>query len=451
MSAGPTRAPARRPVLVALGALLLVVGVAPFLPRGGGDEGALAPSGGDGYVAGRVASVGYGRLTPQLRAEVDRVVTQGRVLGRLLARGRASTVRQVAAYVRCADFDGQRYCLGTGWTDDTEGEVQARTLAAVGSARTGQVRRTGDLDARAALARSARMTVEQRAAAERAELTQAARSVAKVWLLRHEIEGIPLPAGFLATHPEARAAAATPTPGKAAAAAVPTGTATATVSPYPTASTSPTTSPTTTSPTTPTTTPSSPTTYDGYPESASILDNSQVAEQERNYWCGPTAMQMIAWGWKGKYRSQEHWAKRLGTTSSGSSITALVRVTNERTGWDLPQYSGPYIALDVKNYSFDAWQLLVMNHVFVQKAPMILHVQLLKQFFAYLDHDGSGHFQVGRGYDKRGDKPDLIGYFEPWNQQRFHPDEPYISRLQWRQSYRTFRATLAHYQHNVGV
>jgi hypothetical protein len=445
MSVAPSRAPARTPVLVALGALLLVLGAAPFVPRGG-DEDGLVPRGEGGYAAGRAASVGYGPLTPRLRAEVDRVVAQGRTLGRALARGRSSTARQVAAYVRCAELDGQRYCLGTGWTDDTEAEVQAGAALAAGSARTRRVRHTGDLSAVAALAAAARMSLAERAQAERAELTLAARSVAKVWLLRHEVEGVPLPPGFLEAHPEARTAATT-----APVAVVPTGTATATVSPWPATATptpTPTTPPTTVGPTAG---PSTPTTYDAYPESASILDAAQVAEQERTYWCGPTAMQMIAWGWKGKHRSQAHWAERLGTSSSGSSITAMVRVTNDRTGWDLPEYAGPYIALDVKHYSFDAWQLLVMKHVVDLRAPMILHVQLLKQYFPYLDHDGSGHFQVGRGYDKRGGQTDLIGYFEPWNQQRFHPDEPFIARAQWRQSYRTFRATLAHYQHNVGI
>jgi hypothetical protein len=92
-----------------------------------------------------------------------------------------------------------------------------------------------------------------------------------------------------------------------------------------------------------------------------------------------------------------------------------------------------------------------MKHIVDFRAPLILHVVLQKQFFPYLDHDGSGHYQVGRGYDKAGDKPDLIGYFEPWNQQRFHSDEPYIARVQWRSSYQTYRATEAHYQHDVGV
>src|SRR4051794_39695893 len=185
MSVLPSRARARTPVLVALGALVLLLGLAPLVPRGGDDEGALRPSGGGGYVAVRAGSVGYGRLTPALRAEVDRVVGQGRVLGRQLAHGRVTGARQVAAYVRCAELEGQRYCLGTGWTDDTQTQVQDRTLAALGSARGagrhGTARRTGDLDARAALAAAARMSVGQRARAERAELTMAARSVAKVW------------------------------------------------------------------------------------------------------------------------------------------------------------------------------------------------------------------------------------------------------------------------------
>jgi hypothetical protein len=457
----------RTPVLVALGALLLVLAVAPFVPRGGDDEGALTPSGSGPYVAGQATTAGYGRLTPGLRAEVDRVVGEGRRLGRQLERAprgkaQAYAARQVATYVRCADLEGQRYCLGAGWTEDSQAQVQARTLAAIGTERGRHGRATGDLDARAALRRSDSLSIDQRARAERSELTLAARSVAKVWLLRHELEDVALPAGFLAEHPEARATATTATTATttatttAAAPAVPT----ATLSPY--ATTVPTTAtPSPTTPTVPSTSgaptttpvppPARPATYDEYPESAAVLDPAQVAEQERNYYCGPTAMQMIAWGWQGKYKSQDSWAKKLGTTSGGTSITSMVAVTDKRTGWDRPDFSGPYVALDIAHVSFDSWQLLVMDHTVNQRAPMILHVQLLKTFFPYLDHDGSGHFQVGRGYDKRGDKPDLVGYFEPWNQQRFHPDEPFIERVQWRQSYRTYRATLAHYQHNVGV
>ena len=74
-----------------------------------------------------------------------------------------------------------------------------------------------------------------------------------------------------------------------------------------------------------------------------------------------------------------------------------------------------------------------MRHIVDYKAPIVLHPILLKEYYPYLDDDASGHFQVGRGYDKRGSRPLTIGYFEPWNQQRFDPSEPYIDRVQWRQ------------------
>ena len=92
-----------------------------------------------------------------------------------------------------------------------------------------------------------------------------------------------------------------------------------------------------------------------------------------------------------------------------------------------------------------------MRHVVDYRAPLVLHPVLLKRYYPYLDDDASGHFQVGRGYDKNGDKPLRIGYFEPWNQQRFDPSEPYIARVQWRSAYRSYRANQAHFQHNIGV
>ena len=76
---------------------------------------------------------------------------------------------------------------------------------------------------------------------------------------------------------------------------------------------------------------------------------------------------------------------------------------------------------------------------------------LLTKYYPYLDDNGSGHFQVGRGYDKKGTKADLLGYFEPWNQQRFDRSEPAIARVQWRNAYKSYRANLAHFAHNIGV
>jgi hypothetical protein len=188
-----------------------------------------------------------------------------------------------------------------------------------------------------------------------------------------------------------------------------------------------------------------------YPDRGVVLSRHHVAAQRRTYWCGPTSMQMITWGWSGTRRTQQHWANRLGTTTSGSAITEMVRVVNRATGYDKESYAGPYITLDISDWGFKQWRLLMARHVVDYRAPVVLHPVLEKRFYPYLDHDGSGHFQVGRGYQKRDGKTPLLGYFEPWNQQRFHPDEPFIDRVQWRNAYKSYRANEAHFQHNLGV
>lgn len=368
---------------IALCSLALLLAVAPFVPRGGDDEqGAIAPSGQERYAARSAEAVGRGRLTPEASAEIDRVLA-------------AAGTQRRASTARCADFEGQRYCLGTGWTDDTPQQVAARAT----TARRTDVEQTGDLDAAALQART------RTPAQERAELVAAARSVAKVWLLRHEIQGEPLPTGFLDRHPEARATASAPAARSAST----------------------------------------------YPARAVVLDPKQVSSQERTYWCGPTTMQMIAWGWQGSAKGQQVWARRLGTTTQGTGITDMVRVVNGSTGWDREDHAGPYITLDIGDWSFTDWSELIKRHVAAYRAPVVMHPVLLRRFFPYLDDDASGHFQVGRGYGKKPGKPFRISYFEPWDQQRFDPSEPAIARVQWRSAYKSYRANLAHFQQNIGV
>ncbi|MDN4173393.1 hypothetical protein QWY28_10595 [Nocardioides sp. SOB77] len=403
----------------AVGALVLLLAAAPFVPRGDDEpDGALVPSG-DGSPLAASATAGAGRLTPELAAEVDRVVAAGRAAGRVGPGAARRAPGAVAAdLVRCADLEGQRYCLGAGWTTATEDEVRARvaTAARTATARSRPVERTGDLDAAAALARAASLSPAERARREREELTMAARSVAKVWLLRHEVEGVPLPAGFLEAHPEARATVAD-------AAAHTSARASTTARKR----------------------------QRDYPGRRVVLDPDQVAEQTRTYWCGPGAMQMIAWGWKGKDRGQAHWADKLRTTTDGTSVWDMVRVVNDHTGWDRKAHAGPYVVLDIADYSFNKWMLLQMRHLADYRAPVVLHPVLHRKYFPYLDDDASGHFQVGRGYSKRGDRPSAISFFEPWNQQRFDPSEPFIDRVQWRNAYKSYRANKAHFQHNIGV
>lgn len=438
----PRRTPRRtsrrmpRPRTLAIGAFALLLAASPLVPRGGGDDGSLLPSG--KVRAGALApaqTAGLGAVTAPLQREIDRVVDQGLALGRL--SGKQTSARMVSGLVRCADFEGQRYCLHSGWTQSTQAQVRARTAVAartVAARRSGTSQPTGDLDVVDTLRRAAALSPRARARAERVELTQAARSVAKVWLLRHELDGVPLPASFLSTHPEARAAVPTATSAKGST------TSASSPSPSPTASSTPTTAAST-----------KPKTRGDYPKRVIVMNHRRVAEQNRTYWCGPASMQMITWGWSRQKLSQKHWARKLGTTSSGTAITDMVRVVNRYTGWDRADRAGAYITLDISNMPFKKWLLLNMRHISDYRAPLIFHPVLLKKFYPYLDDDASGHFQVGRGYDKRGPKPTEVGYFEPWNQQRFDPSEPYIDRVQWRSAYKSYRANEAHFQHNIGV
>jgi hypothetical protein len=396
---------------LAIGAFVALLAATPFIPRGDDSGGALRPSGEREYA--EPAAPGPGTLTPAMRREIDRVVAAGRQVGQVSARQSPSQL--ASDLVRCAEFDGQRYCLYTGWTTSTEADVRTRVATATRTlaARGADVETTGDLDLSATLRRAAAQSPAARAASEREELTAAASSVAKVWMLRHEIQGVPLPDGFAAAHPEAGLSAR--------------------------------------SGSTSTITTSSRRTAADYPRVGRVLSRHRVAEQHRTYWCGPGTMQMIAWGWQDERKTQRHWADRLGTTSSGTAITDMVRVVNQSTGYDRESRAGTYITLDISDWSYRKWALLNMRHVVDYRAPLVLHPILLKKYYPYLDDDASGHFQAGRGYDKNGDKPLQIGYFEPWNQQRFDPSEPYISRVQWRSAYRSYRANRAHFQHNIGV
>lgn len=417
----------RTAVIVGACALALLLAIAPFLPRGEQDDdnGAIVPSGTQERVLS--ASPGAVKVTGDLQSEIDRVV------GENTARpGKRLTPRQlVATQVRCADFEKQTYCLGSGWTTDSQDEVRARmTVQArqvVANRGTMEnVENTGDLDAVAVLQQRAAMTPAQREAAERAELEDAAASVAKVWALRQDFEGATLPDGFLDRHPEVAADAAEVAARRTTAA--PAAGASAAAGALRPAKT-----------------------YGDYSDRVEILKTSQVAEQTVSYWCGPTTMQMIAWGWDDEKQSQTTWSNRLGTTSSGTAITSIVAAINKYTGWDGDKYAGKYITLDIRNYSYAKWRLLIMRHIEDYRAPVVMHPILLKKYFPYLDDDASGHFQAGRGFDKAGDKPDRVSYFEPWNQQRFDPSEPYIKRVQWRSAYRSYRANQAHFQHNIGV
>ena len=385
----------RHPVTIAAAALALTLGAVPLLPDGDDEQGEIAPSSETTTAPG--GAVGAGRVTRAMRAEIDRVLAEGRSLDR--AEGRTATAR---ASVRCAIFDGQRYCLGFGWTNRSRDQLAARLETPPTSGRKAE--RTGDLDADGVLARNGARSATARTDAERAELTMAARSVGKVWMLRHEIQGVELPADFAERHPEV----ATGIEARGG--------------------------------------------FGGsYPTKAKILTSKVAQAQNQTWWCGPATMQAIGWGSAGTRKNQSYWARRLGTTSAGTAISDMVRVVNNQTDYDEKTHAGPYVVLDIGDFTFKQWYRLMMRHIHDYQAPVVLHPVLLKQYYPYLDDDASGHFQVGRGYDQDPDGNRKIGYFEPWDQSRFDPSEPAIARVQWRNAYKSYRANLDHFQQNIGV
>ena len=385
----------RHPVTIAAAALALTLGAVPLLPDGGQDDrGEIAPTAETTRAPG---AVGRGGLTPAMRAEIDRVLAEGAALDR--AEGRTALAQ---ASVRCATFEGQRYCLGFGWTNQSEEALAAR-LETRPTSRTNE--RTGDLDADGLLARARSRTSTARTEAERAELTMAARSVGKVWMLRHEIQGVPLPEGFTARHPELAVGIEA---------------------------------------------------RGGFGESlpGAFQDPQQQggAGPEHHLLVRPRDDAGHRLGLRRRSgRTSRYWARRLGTSTAGTAITDMVRVVNNKTDYDADTHAGPYVVLDISDFSFKQWYRLMMRHVHDYRAPVVLHPSLLTQYYPYLDDDASGHFQVGRGFDQNPGGNPQLGYFEPWDQSKFDPSEPAIGRVQWRNAYRSFRANLAHFQHNVGV
>ena len=92
------------------------------------------------------------------------------------------------------------------------------------------------------------------------------------------------------------------------------------------------------------------------------------------------------------------------------------------------------------------------RHIVDYRAPVVLHPVLLTAASTPTSTTTArGTSRSAAATRSATARPPLLGYFEPWNQQRFHPDEPFISRVQWRNAYKSYRANEAHFQHNLGV
>lgn len=324
----------------------------------------------------------------EVDAEIDRVVNEVKSVPMS-----ASPLQRARAVVRCAEFlPNARYCLTFGWTSKTEAELQAEFAAALSvessaDSRVAQVRNTGDLTAQQIVENAAIQAGPVRRSADRRELEDAANSIDAY--LRIDSMG-----SSLVTQK--------------------------------------------------------------FPNRGKILKN-RVNDQRASNWCGPTTMQMVHWNWgRNKRVSQKKWARRLGTGprgGAGTAITSMVRVLNQfATGW-VNRQDKRYITLDISGKSYKAWFRLNVNHYSTWRTPVILHPVLKRKWYPYMPWDGVGHFQVGRGWDFERDNTAgwKLGYYEPYNPQRFYPNQAFVKRKQWRWAKNSYLANQAHFQHNIGV
>ncbi|MEU0090844.1 hypothetical protein [Kribbella sp. NPDC006257] len=299
---------------------------------------------------------------------------------------RVSTAEQAAQVMRCFKLEEENYCLGLGFVDQipTGAQISAAVTSPEVAEEVGveQDIDTGDQSPVAFVSQRAAMPKGLRIAAELDEMQTA-------WDGRDKARALRL---FDAP------SATTATP--------------------PTIPATPTAPPTTTGPTPTRSTPSgpaSPTAPKPLPSSAYIMNGYQTS-QDKGYWCGPATFQSIDWADDQQKDTQASWAKDLGSTTSGTGISAMVEQTNLKTKWDLA--AGTYIVQSVKGWTAQKFLAVHQRHLGdAAPAPVIEHVQLLKRYFPYLAFNHSGHYQVGRGYDMN---KGTIGIFEVFNERRFN-------------------------------
>jgi hypothetical protein len=182
------------------------------------------------------------------------------------------------------------------------------------------------------------------------------------------------------------------------------------------------------------------------PSSSYIMKGFQTS-QEKGYWCGPATFQSIDWADDKQKDTQASWAKDLGSTSSGTAISAMVKQTNLKTTWDIA--AGTYIVQNVSHWDTKKFFTVHQNHLGdAAPAPVIEHVQLLKRYFPYLAFNHSGHYQVGRGYDA---KNGTIGIFEVFNEHRFNSRGNVTNGPRNIPASALFNATLANSFQNIGL
>jgi len=377
------------------------------------------------------------------------------------------TAAQAASILRCFKLDEENYCLGLGFVDEVPTNAQ---LQAAVSPPERQASRdvgveqdisTGDLTPATFVAERAVMPKSTRVTAELDEMQTAWAGRAKARELRlltdptasgEEVDGTGEDEadGTLEATPRSSAPAVPPTPTPTMP-STPTATPTAIPTSTPTGTSTSTAGPTRTPTATPAPTQGAPTVVPTtvapvtVPGSSYIMKGFQTS-QEKGYWCGPATFQSIDWADDHQKDTQASWAKDLGSTTSGTAISALVKQTNVKTAW--PKSAGTYIVQNVSGWNSQTFFTVHQKHLGVYKAPVIEHVQLLKRYFPYLAFNHSGHYQVGRGYDKANG---TIAIFEVFNERRFNSRGNVTDGPKNIPASALFNATLANSFQNIGL
>ena len=361
----------------------------------------------------------------------------------------ADTSAQAASMLRCFKLDTENYCLGLGFVQEVPTGPQRHALMAEPSLRAAdevgaeQDISTGDLTPAAFVAERAALPKTQRVTAELDEMEAAWNGRAKARELRELAEAeTPPPNPETQQTPQSAIAQPTaPTTPPDEATTAPTSTPTVTPTGTPTVA------PTRTAPTggTPTAVPTTPVAPVAAPASAYLMKGFQTS-QEKGYWCGPATFQSIDWADDNQKDTQASWAKDLGSTTSGTAISAMVKQTNLKTAW--PKSAGTYIVQNVSHWTAQTFFTVHQKHLGVYKAPVIEHVQLLKRYFPYLAFNHSGHYQVGRGYDKA---KGTIAIFEVFNERRFNSRGNVTDGPKNIPASALFNATLANSFQNIGL
>ncbi|WP_329000590.1 C39 family peptidase [Kribbella sp. NBC_00709] len=348
----------------------------------------------------------------------------------------ADTSEQAESMLRCFKLDTENYCLGLGFVDKVPTGAQLQQLVSPPSLRAAdevgveQDIPTGDLTPAAFVAQRAAMPKSTRVSAELDEMQAAWNGREKARELRELVAANTPPVN----PQEPGSSPSRQAPGEGTAAPTPT--------------TTPTVTPTRTAPTVgpskpvPPQTPAAPVKT---PASAYIMKGFQTS-QEKGYWCGPATFQSIDWADDNQKDTQASWAKDLGSTTGGTAISAMVKQTNVKTAW--PKVAGTYVVQNVSDWNAQTFFTVHQKHLGVYKAPVIEHVQLLKRYFPYLAFNHSGHYQVGRGYDKANG---TIAIFEVFNERRFNSRGNVTDGPRNIPASALFNATLANSFQNIGL